>query len=130
MKYIDLKLLLLFIFFLILAGKSKSQDFINVNNFNEKIAKDIVAVEFWADWNKSNEFSDLGSLKDATVYRVDIMHCTSLQNDYDVLSVPTIIIFESGKEKERFSANIMFQLEADKKKIQKSIDEIMLAKFN
>jgi hypothetical protein len=89
-----------------------------------------VAVEFWADWNKSNEFSDLGSLKDATVYRVDIMHCTSLQNDYDVLSVPTIIIFESGKEKERFSANIMFQLEADKKKIQKSIDEIMLAKFN
>jgi|TARA_R100000329_G_scaffold16858_1_gene17110 thioredoxin-related protein len=130
MKYIDLKLLLLFIFFLVLAGKSKSQDFINVNNFNEKIAKDIVAVEFWADWNKSNEFSDLGSLKDATVYRVDIMHCTSLQNDYDVLSVPTIIIFESGKEKERFSANIMFQLEADKKKIQKSIDEIMLAKFN
>ena len=130
MKYIDLKLLLLFIFFLVLAGKSKSQDFINVNNFNEKIAKDIVAVEFWADWNKSNEFSDLGSLKDATVYRVDIMHCTSLQNDYDVLSVPTIIIFESGKEKERFSANIMFQLEADKKKIQKSIDEIRLAKFN
>ena len=130
MKYIDLKLLLLFIFFLVLAGKSKSQDFINVNNFNEKIAKDIVAVEFWADWNKSNEFSDLGSLKDATVYRVDIMHCTSLQNDYDVLSVPTIIIFESGKEKERFSANIMFQLEADKKKIQKSIDEIMLANFN
>jgi|TARA_R100000773_G_C4219328_1_gene117888 thioredoxin-related protein len=130
MKYIDLKLLLLFIFFLILAGKSKSQDFINVNNFNEKIAKDIVAVEFWADWNKSNEFSELGSLKDAAVYRVDIMHCTSLQNDYDVLSVPTIIIFESGKEKERFSANIMFQLEADKKKIQKSIDEIMLAKFN
>tara|TARA_Y100000592_G_C5433180_1_gene299393 strand:- start:804 stop:1196 length:393 start_codon:yes stop_codon:yes gene_type:complete len=130
MKYIDLKLLLLFIFFLILAGKSKSQDFINVNNFNEKIAKDIVAVEFWADWNKSNEFSELGSLKDATVYRVDIMHCTSLQNDYDVLSVPTIIIFESGKEKERFSANIMFQLEADKKKIQKSIDQIMLAKFN
>tara|TARA_A100001515_G_scaffold140239_1_gene135707 strand:+ start:233 stop:625 length:393 start_codon:yes stop_codon:yes gene_type:complete len=130
MKYIDLKLLLLFIFFLVLAGKSKSQDFINVNNFNEKIAKDIVAVEFWADWNKSNEFSDLGSLKDATVYRVDIMHCTSLQNDYDVLSVPTIIIFESGKEKERFSANIMFQLEADKKKIQKSIDQIMLAKFN
>tara|TARA_R100001126_G_scaffold49358_1_gene27923 strand:- start:17 stop:409 length:393 start_codon:yes stop_codon:yes gene_type:complete len=130
MKYIDLKLLLLFIFFLVLAGKSKSQDFLNVNNFNEKIAKDIVAVEFWADWNKSNEFSDLGSLKDATVYRVDIMHCTSLQNDYDVLSVPTIIIFESGKEKERFSANIMFQLEADKKKIQKSIDEIMLAKFN
>ena len=110
MKYIDLKLLLLFIFFLVLAGKSKSQDFINVNNFNEKIAKDIVAVEFWADWNKSNEFSDLGSLKDATVYRVDIMHCTSLQNDYDVLSVPTIIIFESGKEKERFSLSLNIKL--------------------
>jgi thiol-disulfide isomerase/thioredoxin len=123
-----LYILLSLLFFTV--GVVNGQDFINASNFNDKIAKDIVAVEFWADWNKSNEFSELKSLKDATVYRVDIMHCTALQSDYEVVSVPTIIIFESGKEKDRFAANIMFQLEADKKDVQKSIDKIMLAKFN
>ena len=123
-----LYILLSLLFFTV--GVVNGQDFINASNFNDKIAKDIVAVEFWADWNKSNEVSELKSLKDATVYRVDIMHCTSLQSDYEVVSVPTIIIFESGKEKDRFAANIMFQLEADKKDVQKSIDKIMLAKFN
>jgi hypothetical protein len=30
------------------------QEFIN-GDFNEKIAKDVVAVEFWADWNATNQ---------------------------------------------------------------------------
>jgi len=130
MKYIDLKLLLLFIFLLLLIGKSQSQEFISVDNFNEKIAKDIVAVEFWVDWNSSNEFADLSSLNDCSKYRVDIGKYPNLQKEYDITSIPTVIIFESGEEKERFKANIMFQLDADKKKVQKSIDNIMLAKFN
>jgi|TARA_R110002012_G_scaffold275058_1_gene461547 thioredoxin-like negative regulator of GroEL len=130
MKYIDLKLLLLFIFLLILIGKSQSQEFISSDNFNNKIAKDIVAVEFWVDWNSSNEFADLSSLSDCSKYRVDIGKHPDLQKEYNITCIPTVIIFESGDEKERFKANIMFQLDADKKKVQKSIDNIMLAKFN
>jgi len=130
MKYIDLKLLLLFIFLLILVGKSQSQEFISYDNFNNKIAKDIVAVEFWVDWNSSNEFADLSKLNDCSKYRVDIGKYPNLQKEYNITSIPTVIIFESGDEKERFKANIMFQLDADKKKVQKSIDNIMLAKFN
>lgn len=130
MKYIDLKLLLLFIFLLILVGKSQSQEFISSDNFNNKIAKDIVAVEFWVDWNSSNEFADLSSLSDCSKYRVDIGKHPDLQKEYNITCIPTVIIFESGDEKERFKANIMFQLDADKKKVQKSIDNIMLAKFN
>jgi thioredoxin-like negative regulator of GroEL len=130
MKYIDLKLLLLFIFLLILVGKSQSQEFISSDNFNNKIAKDIVAVEFWVDWNSSNEFADLSSLSDCSKYRVDIGKHPNLQKEYNITCIPTVIIFESGDEKERFKANIMFQLDADKKKVQKSIDNIMLAKFN
>ena len=130
MKYIDLKLLLLFIFLLILVGKSQSQEFISSDNFNNKIAKDIVAVEFWVDWNSSNEFADLSSLSDCSKYRVDIGKHPDLQTEYNITCIPTDIIFESGDEKERFKANIMFQLDADKKKVQKSIDNIMLAKFN
>ena len=130
MKYIDLKLLLLFIFLLILVGKSQSQEFISSDNFNNKIAKDIVAVEFWVDWNSSNEFADLSSLSDCSKYRVDIGKHPDLQKEYNITCIPTVIIFESGDEKERFKANIMFQLDADKKKVQISIDNIMLAKFN
>ena len=36
---------------------------------------------------------------------------------------------DNGVEKERINANIMFQLEADKKGIQNSIDTIILNKF-
>ena len=104
------------------------QEFIN-GDFNDRIAKDIVAVEFWADWNKTNQFNDLAKLKDCNVYRVDIMANADTQAKYSVSAIPTVIIFESGQEKARFNANIMFQLEADKKTVQHSVDTIMLNKF-
>ena len=102
----------------------------NEANFQDKIAKDIVAVEFWVDWNKSNEFAEFSELKDCEKYRVDIGRFPSLQKKYNVTCIPTVIIFESGEEKERFKANIMFQLDASKKDVQKSIDGLMYAKFN
>jgi len=100
-----------------------TQEVITASNFDNKIAKDISVVEFWADWNKQNQFNDIVKIKEAGKYRVDIMHCTDLQ------AIPTVIIFDNGVEKERFNANIMFQLEADKKVIQNSIDTIILNKF-
>ena len=110
-------------------GTCAGQEVINQSNFKDKIAKDIVVVEFWAEWNKANEFKELNKLKDSSVYRVDIMHCTKLQADYNISAVPTVVVFDNGIEKERFNANIMFQLEADKKTIQTSIDTIILNKF-
>ena len=110
-------------------GTCSAQELLNQSNFKDKIAKDIVVVEFWAEWNKTNEFSELNKLKDSSVYRVDIMHCTKLQADYKISAIPTVVVFDNGVEKERFNANIMFQLEADKKTIQTSIDTIILNKF-
>jgi thioredoxin 1 len=105
-----------------------SQDFIN-GDFNEKIAKDVVAVEFWADWNAANQFNDLAKLKECDVYRVDIMANADTQAKYDVSAIPTVIIFDNGIEKVRFNPNIMFQLDADKKTVQNSVDTIVLSKF-
>jgi hypothetical protein len=130
MKYLDLKLLLLFIIVIFVGSKIYSQDFLDADNFGDKIAKDIVAVEFWVEWNSSNEFSEFVELNDCEKYRVDIGKYPELQEKYEVTCIPTVIIFESGEEKERFKANIMFKLEASKKDVQKSIDKIMLAKFN
>ena len=110
------------------CGTAMSQTFIN-GDFKDRIAKDIVAVEFWADWNKTNQFAELNKLKQCEVYRLDIMADADIQSKYDITGIPTIIIFENGVEKERFLPNIMFQLEVDKKVIQNSVDTIILSKF-
>jgi len=122
-----LYVLISLLFFII--GIATGQDFLTEANFEDKTAKDIVAVEFWVEWNKSNEFSEFINLSDCEKYRVDIGRFPSLQAQYKVTCIPTVIIFESGEEKERFKANIMFKLEATEKDVQKSIDKIMLAKF-
>ena len=122
-----LYVLISLLFFIV--GIASGQDFLTEANFEDKTAKDIVAVEFWVEWNKSNEFAEFVKLDDCEKYRVDIGRFPSLQKKYNVTCIPTVIIFESGEEKERFKANIMFKLDATKKDVQKSIDRIMLAKF-
>mgnify|MGYP003122889768 CR=1 FL=1 len=106
-----------------------TQEVITASNFDSKIAKDISVVEFWADWNKQNQFAELVKLKETGKYRVDIMNDAGLQAEYNITAIPTVIIFDNGVEKERFNANIMFQLEVDRKTIQNSVDTIILNKF-
>ena len=122
-------LYILMMVFMFVCGTTFSQDFITSNNFNKKIAKDIVVVEFWAGWNASNEFKELIKLKDCVVYRIDISAHMDVQMDYDISAIPTVIIFDNGEEKERFKPNVMFQLDADKKTIQNSVDTLTLNKF-
>ena len=122
-------ILVLLAFFFFLIGMAKGQEFVSSDNFDNKIAKDIVVVEFWVEWNSSNEFVEITKLKECEVYRVDIGLCSKIQNEYNVSAVPTVIVFENGEEKERFNPNIMFQLDADKKTIQHSVDTLVLNKF-
>ena len=117
------------IVFFLATCSGYAQTFATNETFGDNIAKDITVVEFWADWNKANQFNDLSKLKQCEKYRVDIMHCADLQAEYNITAIPTIIIFDNGIEKERFIPNIMFQLEADKKIIQNSVDTITLNKF-
>ena len=112
-----------------LFGTCSAQTFATNETFKDNIAKDITVIEFWAGWNSANEFKELIKLKDCGVYRVDIMNCMDIQTKYNVTAIPTIIIFDNGIEKTRFIPNIMFQLEADKKVIQHSVDTITLNKF-
>ena len=130
-KRIDVSnyLYVLMMVFMFLCGTAFSQDFVTANNFNNKIAKDIVAIEFWADWNKMNQFNELNKLKGCNVYRLDIMLYMDIQMEYNVTAIPTVIIFDNGVEKERFNPNVMFKLDADKKTVQHSVDTITLNKF-
>ena len=112
------------------CGTAFSQEFLSSDNFKNKIAKDIVVVEFWAGWNAQNEFKELTKLNDCMVYRIDISKHMDIQMKYDVSAIPTVIIFDNGIEKEKFGATVMFQLDADKKTVQNSIDTLLLNKFN
>ena len=129
-KQIEISTYVYVLIMLLIFGCSTafSQTFIN-GDFKERIAKDVVAVEFWADWNKANQFAELNDLKECESYRLDIMADADIQAEYNITAIPTVVIFDNGVEKCRFNANIMFQLEADKKTIQNSVDTIILNKF-
>ena len=111
------------------CGTTLCQEFVTTDNFKDKIAKDITVIEFWAGWNESNQFNELNKLNDCNTYRIDIVTYMDIQNEYNVTAIPTVIIFDNGVEKTRFKPNIMFQLEADKKIVQHSVDTITLNKF-
>ena len=130
-KRIDVSnyLYVLMMVFMFLCGTALSQDFVTADNFKNKIAKDITIVEFWAEWNQMNQFNELIKLKGCNVYRIDIMSYMDIQMNYNVTAIPTVIIFDNGVEKARFNPNVMFQLDADKKTVQHSVDTITLNKF-
>ena len=122
-------LYILMMLVIFICGTSIGQDFVTADNFKDKIAKDIVAIELWAGWNESNQFNELNKLNDCNVYRIDIMSYMDIQMNYNVTAIPTVIVFDNGVEKCRFNPNVMFKLDADKKTVQHSVDTITLNKF-
>ena len=120
---------ILFIIYFLGTSSLFSQDYVTADNFKNKIAKAITIVEFWAEWNQMNQFNELIKLKGCNVYRIDIMSYMDIQMNYNVTAIPTVIIFDNGVEKARFNPNVMFQLDADKKTVQHSVDTITLNKF-
>ena len=106
-----------------------AQEFVSSSSFDSKTAKGTVVIEFWAEWNAGNQVNFLPSLKDCESYRLCIVKGADVQKEYKVTAIPTVIIFDNGVEQERFNPNIMMQLTATKKKVQKAIDNITLSKF-
>ena len=107
---------------------ANGQTTINDKTF-KKTQVGITVVEFWADWNKKNECLWLKDLENTKCFRINIQ--TSVAKDYDVKVLPTIIVFNNGKEIERFEGNIKFQLcEIETPlQIQKVIDKLLINKF-
>ncbi len=114
-----------FISLLLFCQLLTAQEFITQKNYNNKIGSGIVVVEVWAEFNKANEVSWIDQLNDCSVYRINIQEASSL----NIKTVPTVIVYSSGEEHTRFKANIMLELDATKKQVQKVIDEIILSKF-
>tara|TARA_Y100000385_G_C13041074_1_gene615295 strand:- start:687 stop:1022 length:336 start_codon:yes stop_codon:yes gene_type:complete len=89
----------------------------------------MVAVEFNASFNKSNEVAWLSKLSDCKTERVDITTDSRWASEYKIVVVPTIVVFNNNEEIKRFQANIMMSMEATLKEVQNSIDEIVMEAF-
>ena len=79
----------------------------NQNTFNNAIASDTALVDFYADWCGPcrmvspivDEITE--ERRDITVGKLNVDNENALAMKYSVMSIPTLIVFQDGKEKTR-----------------------------
>ena len=114
----------------LLYGQSTLENLQQIQFLSQNVC---VVVQVNADWNKSASI-DLGHLDNCQWFHASIdnkEYGAAIANEWKIKSVPTIIMFEKGKEIKRFEAGLSFQLNADDivEEIKKEIDNIMLRRF-
>ena len=68
-------------------------------------------------------------LKDCEIQYIDIAADAAAQAEWEIVVVPTILIFNGEEEVGRFQANIMMKMEATQEEVQEKIDEIIMESF-
>ena len=86
-------------------------------------------AHFNAGWNAANNVKWIYNLSDAKVKKCDIATDTKSASKYEIVVVPTIIIFDHGKEVKRYQADISFSMKATKSQVQGKIDDILMESF-
>lgn len=78
-------------------------------NFQQKTKGKVVLVDFWAAWcapcrMMAPVLNDVASELNGNLHigKVDIQQYQSLANQFNVRSIPTLILFKNGKEVNRF----------------------------
>ena len=94
-----------------------------------KVGSGLTVVHFNAGWNSANNVKWFGGLSDAKIKRCDIVADAAAASKYEIVVVPTIIIFNGGKEVKRYQADISFSIKATKSQVQGKIDDILMESF-
>jgi len=82
---------------------------LTMSNFDEKVAQGRSLVDFWAPWcGPCRAFAPtLDEIAEETagrvnVYKINVDEEGELAARFDIMSIPTLIIFDDGKEVNRF----------------------------
>ena len=94
-----------------------------------KVGSELTVVHFNAGWNSAADVKWVNDLSDCKIKKCDIATDTKAQNKYEIVVVPTIIVFHEGEEVKRFQADISFAMKATKEEVQEKIDEILMDSF-
>tara|TARA_R110002050_G_scaffold276443_1_gene421645 strand:- start:802 stop:1185 length:384 start_codon:yes stop_codon:yes gene_type:complete len=111
---------IIFLMMLVACGSANAQSPCN---------DDVCVVQFNASWNAAKSVDWLEKLSDCSIQQIDIASDTKAAAKYKIVVVPTIVIYKGGEEVDRYQANIMMEMEATKKQVQGSIDEILMEDF-
>jgi len=84
---------------------------------------------FNAGWNAANDIVWVDKLSDCEIEKFDIGAKPADAGKFQVVVVPTIIIFQDGEEAERYQADISFKMSATKEEVQDYIDELIMSAF-
>lgn len=128
----EYKIYITYLFVLLLmliGGMTCSGQTILTDKTFKKSKNGISLVEFWAAWNKDNECKWIKDVTSANIYRIDLD--TETAKNYEITVLPTLIVFENGKEINRLEGDISFKLcpKRTPKKVQKIIDNLLINKF-
>ena len=110
------KLLLLLLFPFILFSQNECDE-------------DICVIQFNAGWNEANGVDWLEKLTDCGTLNIDIATDTEAQEKYEIVVVPTIVIFKDGEEVKRFQADISFTMKATLEEVQEAVDDANMDDF-
>ena len=125
---------LLWLGLVLLQSSLLSQDKLeNLQQVQFLSQNNCVVIQVNADWNARASI-DLGKMKNCVWFNASIdnkEYGAIIASEWKIASVPTILMFEKGKEIKRWEAGLSFALNADdiKKEIKEEIDAIMLRRF-
>ena len=130
---------LILLLFLFVSISSFAQQWINDNNFEEKVTgygafddhsdHDVIIVEFWAEFNKDNAFKDwkkLNNLDGVKYYRIDIAKAPKLKKELRIRMAPTILLYIRGDAYIKFTAKAGLDLKCpvDYNKMLRAIEVV------
>ena len=88
-----------------------------------KVGSELTVVHFNAGWNSAADVKWVKNLEECKIKYCDIAVDTKAQDKYEIVVVPTIIIFSEGEEVKRFQADISFAMKATLEEVQEVISE-------
>ena len=100
-----------------------------VNGQTLKVSDGVQVVHFNAGWNSAADVKWVGDLENCKVKKCDIATDTKAKDKYEIVVVPTIIVFKDGEEVKRFQADISFSMKATLEDVQEVVDDSNMDSF-